>query len=54
METPGVLPSELRAFLRIDGIEQIDILLILRGSDRAWTTREVAAKASRVSRTHSS
>ena len=57
METPGVLPSELRAFLHtcIDGIEQIDVLLILRGSDRGWTTREVAA-AIRVSeaatRTH--
>jgi hypothetical protein len=50
METPGVPPSELRAFLHtcIDGIEHIDILLILRDSDRAWTTREVAA-AIRVS-----
>jgi DNA-binding IclR family transcriptional regulator len=45
METPVSLPSELRAFLHacIDGIEQIDILLLLRGSDRGWTTREVAA-----------
>ena len=39
------LPSELRAFLYscIDSIEQLDMLMLLRRSDRPKTTREVAA-----------
>jgi predicted ArsR family transcriptional regulator len=44
-ETPGQLPSELRAFLYscIESIEQIELLMMLRGSDRFRTAREVAA-----------
>lgn len=39
------LPSELRVFLHscIESIEQVEILMILRGSVRARTARDVAA-----------
>jgi predicted ArsR family transcriptional regulator len=40
------LPSELRAFLYscIESIEQVELLIMLRGSDRFRTAREVAAE----------
>jgi len=43
---PDELPTELRAFLYscIDGIEQVEILVLLSRSDRAWSTRAVAAE----------
>jgi hypothetical protein len=39
------LPTELRAFLHscIDSIDQIELLMMLRGSDRMRTTREIAS-----------
>jgi hypothetical protein len=42
-DVQGDLPSELRAFLHscIDSIEQVEILMIIRGSDRFRTAREV-------------
>ncbi len=48
MNTPphDDLPPALRAFLYscIDSIEQLDMLMLLRRSDRAWRAREVAAE----------
>jgi len=43
---PGALPPELRAFLHscIDSIEQIEILLLLQRSNRAWIARAVGAE----------
>jgi DNA-binding FadR family transcriptional regulator len=42
----AALPPELRAFLHscIESIEQIELLMMLRGSDRLRTAREVAAE----------
>ena len=39
-----VLPSELRVFLHscIESIEQVELLLFLRGSERMRTAREIA------------
>lgn len=39
-----VLPSELRVFLHscIESIEQVELLLLLRGSERMRTAREIA------------
>jgi hypothetical protein len=44
----GVLPPELRAFLHscVDSIEQVELLMMLRGSERFRTAREVAAEFS--------
>ena len=43
---PGQLPSELRAFLHscIESIEQVELLLIMRGSERLRTARDVASE----------
>ena len=43
-ERPEQLPAELRAFLHscIESIEQVELLMMLRGSDRWRTTRDVA------------
>ena len=43
MSNSGDLPSELRAFLFscIESVEQVEILMRLHGSERAWTAREV-------------
>ena len=51
-DTPDGLPSQLRAFLHtcIESIEQVELLIMLRGSDRFRTAREVAS-ASGVSPT---
>lgn len=40
------LPSELRAFLHscIESIDQIELLMMLRGSDRFRTVRDVASE----------
>lgn len=45
-ETPGELPSELRAFLHscIESIDQVELLMMLRGSDRFRTARDVASE----------
>jgi predicted ArsR family transcriptional regulator len=45
-ETAEQLPPELRAFLHscIESIEQVELLMLLRGSDRLRTAREVAAE----------
>ena len=45
-EPPGELPSELRAFLHscIESIDQVELLMMLRGSDRFRTAREVASE----------
>jgi Fe2+ or Zn2+ uptake regulation protein len=44
-ESPDVLPTELRAFLHscIESIPQVEILMMLRGSERARSAREVAS-----------
>ena len=41
----GTLPAELRAFLHscIDSITQVELLIMLRGSDRFRTARDVAS-----------
>jgi predicted ArsR family transcriptional regulator len=43
-DRPEQLPAELRAFLHscIESIEQVELLMMLRGSDRFRTAREVA------------
>ena len=43
---PDELPPELRAFLHscIETIEQVELLMMLRGSDRMRTAREAAAE----------
>ena len=43
-ESATSLPSELRAFLHscLESIEQVELLIILRGSERWRTTREVS------------
>ena len=45
VETPDHLPLELRAFLHscIESIGQIELLMLLRGSDRFRAARDVAA-----------
>jgi len=45
-ETPGNLPAELRAFLHscIESIGQVELLMLLRGSQRMRTAREVASE----------
>jgi DNA-binding IclR family transcriptional regulator len=45
-EIPAELPSELRAFLHscIESIDQVELLMMLRGSDRFRTAREVASE----------
>jgi predicted ArsR family transcriptional regulator len=42
----GALPAELRAFLHscIESIDQVELLMMLRGSDRFRTAREVASE----------
>lgn len=59
MDTPSrdELPAELRAFLYtcIDAVEQLEILMLLRRSGRAWTAREVTREldlAEAVTRRH--
>jgi predicted ArsR family transcriptional regulator len=49
-ESSHALPPELRAFLHscIESIEQVELLILLRGSEAARTAREVAT-ALRVS-----
>jgi hypothetical protein len=44
-ESPDILPTELRAFLHscIESIPQVEILMMLRGSERARSAREVAS-----------
>jgi predicted ArsR family transcriptional regulator len=44
-DSPQQLPAELRAFLHscIDSTEQIELLMMLRGSDRFRTAREAAS-----------
>jgi hypothetical protein len=41
---PGALPTELRIFLHscIESIEQVEILMMLRGAERGWTVRDIA------------
>ena len=43
-DQPPELPQELRAFLHacIDSIEQVELLMMLRGSERLRTVREIA------------
>jgi hypothetical protein len=43
-DAAGELPSELRAFLHscIESIDQVELIMLLRGSDRFRTAREVA------------
>jgi predicted ArsR family transcriptional regulator len=43
-ERPEQLPAALRAFLHscIESIEQVELLIMLRGSDRFRTAREIA------------
>jgi hypothetical protein len=52
MDVPGrdQLPAELRAFLYscIDAVEQVEILMLLRGTSRAWTAREVTRELALV------
>jgi predicted ArsR family transcriptional regulator len=45
-EQEGTLPPELRAFLHscIDSIQQIELLLLMRGSERMRTARDIAAE----------
>lgn len=45
-EQEGTLPPELRAFLHscIDSIQQVELLLLMRGSERARTARDIAAE----------
>lgn len=45
-ETTGHLPSELRAFLHscIESIEQVELLIMMRGSERMRTARDVASE----------
>ncbi len=40
------LPAELRAFLHrcIDGIEQVEILIVSRGSQDAWSASQMAVR----------
>jgi Fe2+ or Zn2+ uptake regulation protein len=44
-ESPDDLPTELRAFLHscIESIAQVEILMLLRGSERSRSAREVAS-----------
>lgn len=44
MAGPAVLPAQLRAFLHscIESIEQIEVLMLLRGSSRPRTATDVA------------
>ena len=44
MSGSAVLPSALRVFLHscIESIEQVELLMILRGSERTRTAREIA------------
>ena len=46
-ETPEGLPPQLRAFLHscIESIDQVELLMMLRGSDRFRTAREVASES---------
>jgi hypothetical protein len=43
---PGQLPPELRAFLHscIESIEQVELLLFMRGSERMRSARDVASE----------
>jgi hypothetical protein len=43
-EPADTLPSELRAFIHtcIESIEQVELLIIMRGSERSWSTRDVS------------
>lgn len=45
-EQEATLPPELRAFLHscIDSIQQIELLLLMRGSERMRTARDIAAE----------
>jgi sugar-specific transcriptional regulator TrmB len=45
-EQEGALPPELRAFLHscIDSIQQVELLLLMRGSERLRTARDIAAE----------
>lgn len=45
-ETSGQLPPELRAFLHscVESIDQVELLMMLRGSDRFRTPRDVASE----------
>jgi len=45
-EDPRTLPPELRAFLHscIESLGQVELLMILRGSERVRTAREVASE----------
>jgi predicted ArsR family transcriptional regulator len=49
-DRPPELPPELRSFLHacIDSIEQVELLMMLRGSERLRTVREIA-EALRIS-----
>lgn len=46
-ETPEGLPPPLRAFLHtcIESIDQVELLMMLRGSDRFRSAREVASES---------
>ena len=45
-EQEATLPAELRAFLHscIDSIQQVELLLLMRGSERMRTARDIAAE----------
>jgi predicted ArsR family transcriptional regulator len=56
-DVPGPLPSELRAFLHscIESIEQVELLLLMRSSERIRTARDAATELNvpvGVARTH--
>jgi hypothetical protein len=49
---PSDLPPELKAFLYscVDSVEQVEILMLLRRSERAWTARGVTVELGLVER----